>query len=362
MSKNTFDFNEKLAKIMANSADASEEEALWALRESGESVNGAIALLGDKKPSAKKPRDMKKTSESNEELQYIPDTRIAVGQDSRSRVAKLPPTRSKDDEYRDDPCKSNDIDNKQGLQYSPRVARRSNNCDKNNDELNEASDEIMEKKQSALDMKTESDGDEYDNKVAEQSDQDDDAEGAPNVEESIVMNNRQGVPRPREPRRNVEPGAFHADGRNARDVVLLDDEWTVDEESTAQLMEISGEMYDAAEEINREVQQKLEEMERNYAIGEVIVQDFWNSKRNRIALVVIVFVCIGIVLGAILSKSPDSPTPSPVPTSEVDDWINSCDESSRSLAKQLPCVSEDESKFYHNCGIKLVVFSLCGLH
>jgi hypothetical protein len=38
MSKHTFDFNEKLAKVMmANSADASEEEALWALQESGES-------------------------------------------------------------------------------------------------------------------------------------------------------------------------------------------------------------------------------------------------------------------------------------------------------------------------------------
>jgi hypothetical protein len=45
MSKNISDFNEKLAKVMmANSADASEEEALWALQESGESVSGAIAL------------------------------------------------------------------------------------------------------------------------------------------------------------------------------------------------------------------------------------------------------------------------------------------------------------------------------
>jgi hypothetical protein len=40
MSKNISDFNEKLAKVMmANSADASEEEALWALQESGESVS-----------------------------------------------------------------------------------------------------------------------------------------------------------------------------------------------------------------------------------------------------------------------------------------------------------------------------------
>jgi hypothetical protein len=246
---------------------------------------------------------------------------------------------------------------KQGLQYSPRVARRSNNCDKNNDESNEASDEIMDKKQSALDMKTESDGDEYNNKViAEQSDQDDDAEGASNVEDGTAADNHRGVPQPREPRRNVEPGAFHADGRNARDVVVHDDDWTVDdEESKAQLMEIAGEMYDAEEDINHQVQQKLEEMQRNAPIGQVIavdqiendevqdempVQSFWHSKRNRIAIFVIVFVCFGIVLGVILSKSPDSPTPSPVP--------NSCDESSSSLANRLPCVSQDNSKF--RCG------------
>jgi hypothetical protein len=64
-------------------------------------VSGAIALLGDKKPRAKKTTatNLKTTNESNEELHYIPD--VAVGQNSRSMVAKLPPT-SKDDEYRDD--------------------------------------------------------------------------------------------------------------------------------------------------------------------------------------------------------------------------------------------------------------------
>jgi hypothetical protein len=393
MSKNTSDFDEKLAKVMtANSVDASEEEALWALQESGESVSGAIALLGDKKPKATKTTatNLKTTNEnyeSNEELQYIPD--VAVGQNSRSMVAKLPPT-SKDDEYRDDPCKSSDID-KQGLQYSPRVARQSRNCHEN-DESNEASDETMDKKQSALDIKNESDGDEYDKVIAEQSDQDDDAEGASNVEDGTAADSHRGVPRPREPRRNVEPGAFHADGRNARDVVVHDDDWTVDdEESKAQLMEIAGEMYDAEaenlrkeqelnrrveEEMNRQVQQELEEMQRNAPIGQVIAvdhiendevqdempkQSFWNSKRNRVAIVVIVFVCIGIVLVAILSKSPDSPTPSPVPTSEVDDWINLCDERSSSLAKRLPCVSQDERKFCLDCGINLVLSSYCVL-
>jgi hypothetical protein len=217
----------------------------------------------------------------------------------------------------------------------------------------------MDKKQSALDMKTESDGDEYNNKViAEQSDQDDDAEGAPNLENVTAADNHRGVPRPREPRRNVEPGAFHADGRNARDVVVHDDDWSVDdEESTAQLMEIAGEMYDAEEDINHQVQQKLEEMQRNAPIGQVIAvdqiennevqdempkQSFWNSKRNRVAIVLILFVCIGIVLGVTLSKSPDSPTPSP------------CDESSSSLAKRLPCYSQNTSKFCLDCGINLV--------
>jgi hypothetical protein len=144
----------------------------------------------------------------------------------------------------------------------------------------------------------------------------------------------------------VEPGAFHADGCNARDVVVHDDDWTVDdEESTAQLMEIAGEMYDAEEDINHQVQQKLEEMQRNAPIGQVIAvdqieNDEVQDEMSRIAIFVIVFVCFGIVLGVILSKSPDSPTPSPVP--------NSCDESSSSLANRLPCVSQDNSKF--RCG------------
>jgi Leucine-rich repeat (LRR) protein len=38
-----------------------------------------------------------------------------------------------------------------------------------------------------------------------------------------------------------------------------------------------------------------------------------------------------------------SPTALPTPTA-MDDWINSCDESSSSLAKRLPCVSQDETR------------------
>jgi hypothetical protein len=86
-----------------------------------------------------------------------------------------------------------------------------------------------------------------------------------------------------------------------------------------------------------------------------------------VAVLVIVAVVVGIVV-AMSSKSAGSkplptddlspgnsptasaeipvtsPTASPTPTT-MDDWINSCDESSNSLAKRLPCVSQDESKF-----------------
>jgi hypothetical protein len=86
-----------------------------------------------------------------------------------------------------------------------------------------------------------------------------------------------------------------------------------------------------------------------------------------VAVLVIVAVVVGIVV-AMSSKSAGSkplptddlspgnsptasteipvtsPTASPTPTT-MDDWINSCDESSNSLAKRLPCVSQDERKF-----------------
>jgi hypothetical protein len=57
-----------------------------------------------------------------------------------------------------------------------------------------------------------------------------------------------------------------------------------------------------------------------------------------VVLLVIVAVVVGILV-AMFSKSAER-----TPTTMAD-WINSCDESSSSLAKQLPCVSQDESKF-----------------
>jgi hypothetical protein len=72
------------------------------------------------------------------------------------------------------------------------------------------------------------------------------------------------------------------------------------------------------------------------------------SKRKVTIAVVAVLVIVAVVVGIIVatsSKSAESkPSPSPTPTT-MDDWTNSCDESSSSLAKRLPCVSQDESKF-----------------
>jgi hypothetical protein len=55
-----------------------------------------------------------------------------------------------------------------------------------------------------------------------------------------------------------------------------------------------------------------------------------------VVLLVIVAVVVGILV-AMFSKSAER-----TPTTMAD-WINSCDESSSSLAKQLPCVSQDET-------------------
>jgi hypothetical protein len=86
-----------------------------------------------------------------------------------------------------------------------------------------------------------------------------------------------------------------------------------------------------------------------------------------VAVLVIVAVIVGVVVAMLLKSAESKPPPtddlspvnsptdateipatspmaSPTPTT-MDDWTNSCDESSNSLAKRLPCVSQDESKF-----------------
>jgi hypothetical protein len=56
-----------------------------------------------------------------------------------------------------------------------------------------------------------------------------------------------------------------------------------------------------------------------------------------VAVLVIVAVIVGVVAAMLLKSARRTPT-------TMDDWTNSCDESSNSLAKRLPCVSQDESK------------------
>jgi hypothetical protein len=68
---------------------------------------------------------------------------------------------------------------------------------------------------------------------------------------------------------------------------------------------------------------------------------------------VIVAVAVGIVVAMFSKSAGRTPT-------TMDDWTNSCDKSSSSLARQLPCVSQDESKLA-GCGNNIGVFSLCGL-
>jgi hypothetical protein len=170
----------------------------------------------------------------------------------------------------------------------------------------------------------------------------------------------------------------------------------------AQLVENTEGDY---EQLQRQLQQRerqLEEMQRqqeNIVVGQVLGVDNNDEEEEKaadihsnnedpssscnnksmcaskrkvtiavVAVLVIVAVIVGIVVAA-SSKSAESkpsptddlspgnsptdsteipitsPTASPTPTTTMDDWINSCDESSSSLAKRLPCVSQDESKF-----------------
>jgi ABC-type protease/lipase transport system fused ATPase/permease subunit len=70
-----------------------------------------------------------------------------------------------------------------------------------------------------------------------------------------------------------------------------------------------------------------------------------------VAVLVIVAVFVGIVV-SILLKPPVTQDRS------VDDWKKWCNENSSSLAKQLPCISQNESKFCFDCANNIGVFSL----
>jgi hypothetical protein len=70
-----------------------------------------------------------------------------------------------------------------------------------------------------------------------------------------------------------------------------------------------------------------------------------------VAVLVIVAVFVGIVV-SILLKPPVTQDLS------VDDWKKWCNENSSSLAKQLPCISQNESKFCFDCANNIGVFVL----
>jgi hypothetical protein len=155
---------------------------------------------------------------------------------------------------------------------------------------------------------------------------------------------------PREPRDDRQPGAFRQDGRNAREV-LDDYDWQdTHSDSDTQLIEVPAEVPDP-DEVSRMVEQGLAEWERNVVNANVIINseeapdegtnknsfmkqmvqhlcDSWKKQMILAITAIIALTCVGVLLGVFVS--PKSPM---------------CDESSSSLAKRIPCVSKDESKF-----------------
>lgn len=128
---------------------------------------------------------------------------------------------------------------------------------------------------------------------------------------------------PRAPQQQVRPGAFHDDGRNAREVSILEDEVTtvVSPDTTPQLGEVTATVVDTdeenrkrQEEIEKEVQARLEqqmaEQEESVEIAE-IVTGFWCSRRVKIVIVLALalVVMLAIVLGTVLPYALEPPEP-----------------------------------------------------
>lgn len=76
-----------------------------------------------------------------------------------------------------------------------------------------------------------------------------------------------------EPRDDRRPGAFHDDGRNARDTTG-NDEWSASEESELDL--VSAKVVDP-NETKRIVERELAEQQRNAAVAKVVT-GYWCSK------------------------------------------------------------------------------------
>jgi hypothetical protein len=81
------------------------------------------------------------------------------------------------------------------------------------------------------------------------------------------------------------------------------------------------------------------------------------SKQKMVVALVAVLAVVAIIVGIVAATSSNSRkddvsnsvTPTAPPTTSLDDWMKSCDESSSSLAKKLPCVSLDTSTFHDDC-------------
>jgi hypothetical protein len=84
------------------------------------------------------------------------------------------------------------------------------------------------------------------------------------------------------------------------------------------------------------------------------------SKRKVTIAAVVLLLIVAVVVGILVAMFSKSAGRTPT---TMDDWTNSCDESSGSLSKRLPCVSQDTSKFF--CGRLWqqywCIFSLCTL-
>jgi len=119
---------------------------------------------------------------------------------------------------------------------------------------------------------------------------------------------------PREPQLNVQPGAFHNDGRNAREVIV-NDEWSTSIDPEDQL--VSAEVVDP-EEVSRKVEQELAERQRNLLVAKVVANTEeideeepetessmfspCDSRRKRVVLVAGIVLAFCVVLGVVLSK------------------------------------------------------------
>jgi hypothetical protein len=152
-------------------------------------------------------------------------------------------------------------------------------------------------------------------------------------------NNENMVRRPRPPRDDRVPGAFHPDGRNARDASTLsifteDEEQSVivapnhstpssinntglTEEVSATLVNTDEENRKVQERVDEEVQRALEqqalEMEQNTGVAHVVT-GFWCSSRVKIMIAFCLFlaavaITLGIVLPRVLEPEPMSPLP-----------------------------------------------------